>query len=461
MNWSDGDSYIAIGIAVAVINYVRRLLDTRTQIPVWDNYLKYVWLSAFLLMALGEVFPDPWLTWYWLIVSGAIAYTVWQLYELRHARTLLLAIAPYTLLIVARDLLKFLFPSVYTSVKVYIESGATFAFVWLVTFVIIARNQKRSLEKERLEREKEAEERRIIEGKKNELEYLVAERTAEITRQKEELEQTLNELKATQKQLIHSEKMASLGELTAGIAHEIQNPLNFVNNFSEVSMELIDELSEEQTKTDRDKDLESELLTDLKQNLEKIHHHGGRASSIVKGMLQHSRSSTGQREATDINALCDEYLRLAYHGLRAKDKTFNATLNTDFDTSLGPVSLVPQDIGRVLLNLFTNAFYAVQQRKKQVSPSADVNAGYKPIVTVRTGCADNQAVIAVTDNGTGMSDEIQQKIFQPFFTTKPTGEGTGLGLSLAYDIITDGHSGTLSVESKENEGTTFTIRLPA
>lgn len=461
MSWSDGESYIAIIIAFFVIRYIRTFLGTATRLPEWDRYLKQVWITGFILMGLGEVFPRPWLIWFQLIVIFSIAYTVWQLYDFRPARTLLLAIAPYAIVSVIRDLLKPLAPNFYKASDNYIDSAATFAFIWLITFLIIAANQKKSLEKIRLEREREAEERRIIEGKKNELEYLVAERTAEITRQKEELEQALLELKATQKQLIHSEKMASLGELTAGIAHEIQNPLNFVNNFSEVSMELIDELSDEQIKPDRDSELESELLTDLKQNLQKIHHHGGRASSIVKGMLQHSRSSTGQREATDVNALCDEYLRLAYHGLRAKDKTFNATLNTNFDMSLGLVGLVPQDIGRVLLNLFTNAFYAVQQRQKQLSTPIDGKPAYKPTVTVSTRCADNQAVITVSDNGTGMSDEIQQKIFQPFFTTKPTGEGTGLGLSLAYDIITDGHSGTLAVESKENEGTTFTIHLPA
>jgi signal transduction histidine kinase len=455
MNWSDGNSYVAIAIASVVINYVRKLLDTPKRLPAWDNYLKYIWVPAFVLMSLGEIFPKPWLIWYWLLVFGAIAYTSRQLRDLRPARTLLLAIAPYSLLILARDLLKFLLPGIYDSIKAYLESANLFAFIWLITFAIIARNQKKAVEKEQREREEEAEQRRIIEAKKNELEYLVAERTAEITRQKEALEQTVEELKTTQNQLVQSEKMASLGELTAGIAHEIQNPLNFVNNFSEVSIELIDELTEEQTKADRDPDLEADLLADLKQNLQKISHHGGRASSIVKGMLQHSRASTGQRELTDMNDLADEYLRLAYHGLRAKDKTFNAQLITHFDASLGPVSIVPQDIGRVLLNLFTNAFYAVQQRQKASE------SGYQPAVTVSTRCADEQVVIVVSDNGIGIPDSVKSKIFQPFFTTKPTGEGTGLGLSLAYDIVTKGHAGTLTADSKEGEGTTFTITLPA
>ncbi|MBD2699918.1 histidine kinase [Spirosoma sp. BT702] len=456
MNWSDGDSYVSIGIAVFLVNQVRKILDTPTRLPKWDIYFKQVWLSAFVLMALGEIFPDPWRVWFWLIVFGAVAYTTRQLRELRTARTILIAIAPYAVLIFVRDVIKFLLPSAYEVIQVYVESATIFALIWLVTFILIARNQKKALERDQLEREKEAEQRRIIEEKKDELEYQVSLRTAEITQQKEELERALVDLRATQTQLIHSEKMASLGELTAGIAHEIQNPLNFVNNFSEVSIELIDELAEEQAKPERDTELEADILSDLKQNLQKITHHGGRASSIVKGMLQHSRAGNGQREPTDLNALADEYLRLAYHGLRAKDKTFNATLSTDFDKSLGTVSIVAQDVGRVLLNLFTNAFYAVQQRQKiQKEP------GYQPTVTVRTSCENHQAVIRVSDNGTGMPESVQQKIFQPFFTTKPTGEGTGLGLSLSYDIITKGHNGTIAVESQEGQGTTFTITLPA
>ncbi|AUD06967.1 tetratricopeptide repeat-containing sensor histidine kinase [Spirosoma pollinicola] len=225
---------------------------------------------------------------------------------------------------------------------------------------------------------------------------LLQQQKTEIQAQRDQTNQALVELKTTQNQLIQSEKMASLGELTAGIAHEIQNPLNFVNNFAEVSIELIDELADEQAKAHRDPELEADLLVDLKQNLQKINHHGGRASSIVKGMLQHSRASTGQREATDLNALCDEYLRLAYHGLRAKDKTFNALFTVDLDANLGQVSVVPQDISRVLLNLFTNAFYAVQQRQKQ----AGSESGYQPTVRVSTRCAGSEVVIKVIDNGT-------------------------------------------------------------
>jgi len=292
----------------------------------------------------------------------------------------------------------------------------------------------------------EQEKQALLASQNETLENQVAERTAELQR-------SLTDLRATQAQLIQKEKMASLGELTAGIAHEIQNPLNFVNNFSEVSAELVDELKEAQAAGDAEE--VTALADDLSQNLGKISHHGQRAAAIVKGMLEHSRTSTGERRPTDINALADEYLRLAYQGLRAKDKTFNAKLETDFAPALPLVEAAGTDLGRVLLNLFGNAFYAVQKRQQTGE------AGYAPTVQVRTRQVGPQVEICVADNGMGMPAEVQAKIFQPFFTTKPTGEGTGLGLSLSYDIITKGHGGTLAVASQEGQGTTFTIRLPA
>ena len=269
---------------------------------------------------------------------------------------------------------------------------------------------------------------------------------------KQQVEKTLVDLKLTQAQLVQSEKMASLGELTAGIAHEIQNPLNFVNNFSEVSTELVDEMNSELATGNLE--LATEIAKDLKQNLEKINHHGKRAGDIVKGMLQHSRSSSGVKEPTDINALADEYLRLAYHGLRAKDKTFNAKFETDLDPSIEAVSVIPQDIGRVVLNLITNAFYAVNEKKK--STAADRQ--FEPRVIVSTKKVGGHLVISVTDNGHGIPQKVLDKIFQPFFTTKPTGQGTGLGLSLSYDIV-KAHGGELKVETKEGEGSKFSIQL--
>ncbi len=263
-----------------------------------------------------------------------------------------------------------------------------------------------------------------------------------ITQQKQKVETTLSELKSTQAQLIQSEKMASLGELTAGIAHEIQNPLNFVNNFSEVNKEMLEELKAERLKpnAERDDDLQNDLINDVIANEEKINHHGKRADAIVKGMLQHSRQTKGIKEPTDINALCDEYLRLSYHGFRAKDKSFTVDFKTDFDKSIGKINIVPQDIGRVLLNLFNNAFYAVLEKQKTAGEN------YKPLVTVATKSPSplekGWVEVIVSDNGNGIPANIIDKIFQPFFTTKPTGEGTGLGLSLAYDIITKEHNGS-------------------
>ncbi|MBT8219382.1 MAG: tetratricopeptide repeat protein [Bacteroidia bacterium] len=334
---------------------------------------------------------------------------------------------------------------------------------------------------------------------------LLKDKNTLINQQNDELEHTLNDLKSTQTQLIQSEKMASLGELTAGIAHEIQNPLNFVNNFSEVSGELLDEALEELTSTPLSKqrlDEAKDILGDLKQNLEKIHHHGGRADSIVKGMLQHSRTSSGEKEPTDINELADEYLRLAYHGLRAKDPTFNASFETNFDESIGKINVIPQDIGRVLLNLITNAFQAVHEKSSSLRADSPSGVGgeqgksagfpddtreekrvesaslpsspypkgmpsrdtviiydYQPKVTISTQRLNNSTTITIQDNGPGIPDSIKDKIFQPFFTTKPTGQGTGLGLSLSYDII-KAHGGEIQLQSQANEGTTFTITLP-
>ena len=289
------------------------------------------------------------------------------------------------------------------------------------------------------------------------------------------LNKLLDDLKATQAQLIQSEKMASLGELTAGIAHEIQNPLNFVNNFSEVNKEMLEELKAERIKpnSERNDDLQNDLINDVIANSEKINHHGKRAGDIVKGMLQHSRSSSGVKEPTDINALCDEYLRLSYHGLKAKDKSFNATMITDYDQSIGKINIIPQDIGRVILNLINNAFYAAPLPPQ--GGFLDPDYKHNPTVWVSTKRINSplgsqaerregtefggKIEIKVRDNGPGISKKILDKIFQPFFTTKPTGQGTGLGLSLSYDIV-KAHGGELKVETKEGEGSEFTFEIP-
>lgn len=334
-------------------------------------------------------------------------------------------------------------PDFYDRWESYFDFAIVGAFIWIFARWANSRKQQQEL--------------RIAEDRKAELEALVAERTAELTQQKEALQETVKELKVTQTQLIQQEKLASLGELTAGIAHEIQNPLNFVNNFSELSVELVDELQAGplQKLPEPEKECAREMMQDLTQNLQKIHHHGKRADSIVKGMLQHTRASTGLKEPTDINALADEYLRLSYHGLRAKDKSFYVKQETHFHSSLPKLEVVPQDIGRVLLNLFNNAFYAVQQKKA----STDLE-NYQPLVQVSTCLKGDTLEIRIRDNGCGIPENIRHKILQPFFTTKPTGQGTGLGLSLSYDIITKGHNGEIRIDSKEGEYTEFIIRLP-
>jgi signal transduction histidine kinase len=328
-------------------------------------------------------------------------------------------------------------------------------FLWLVFiffWLLFKRYQKldqqliqSSLDKERLAKEREIERSQLIEKQNAELEEKVEARTAQ-------LKQSVEDLKNTQRQLIQSEKMASLGELTAGIAHEIQNPLNFVNNFSEVSIELLEELEAGLMRNDKEEAID--LAGDVKQNLEKIQYHGKRADFIVKGMLQHSRTSTGEKQLTNINVLADEFLKLSYHGLRAKDKNFNAEMVTDFDETIAQVNIVQQDIGRVFLNLFNNAFYAVNKKRETAGES------YKPVVEVSTSANDGFIVVTVKDNGVGIPDDIKDKILQPFFTTKPTGEGTGLGLSISYDIVVKGNGGKLDLKSKGGEFTEFRIQLP-
>ncbi|GAB3020851.1 sensor histidine kinase [Spirosoma pulveris] len=348
----------------------------------------------------------------------------------------------------------------FWNVMSYIESGCLAWLIIVFSGALMSRYNlakqrlaQQIIEKEQLQREREIERNRIIEEQKVVLEQQVEERTAQ-------LKASLEDLRMTQDQLIQKEKMASLGEMTAGIAHEIQNPLNFVNNFSEVSIELLDELKEGplQKLPDSEKEYAGEILGDLTQNLEKITHHGNRASSIVKGMLEHSRTANSERRPTDLNALADEFMRLSYHGLRAKDKTFNCELVTHFSPNLPPASIVAQEVGRVLLNLFNNAFYAVSEKKKQLD--AVGQTGFKPTVSISTKEVENGLEIQVADNGTGIPEAVKTKIFQPFFTTKPTGSGTGLGLSLSYEIVTKGHGGLLTVESDSATGTVFKVILP-
>lgn len=439
--------------ANGVIFGARKSLETAERLPLWDRVLSKVWAGSIVYFLLAQL---PWLHflagWYGEIIYLILLATVYQLRDYNPARLFSIALLPYAGIYVFNKLVHFVAPSFYAHYEGYFNSARVFSTLWLFGFGIYAYIQN---SKEVKQRRKEEARIRAAEARKAELEHLVVERTSELTAQKETLEKALADLRAAQTQLVHSEKMASLGELTAGIAHEIQNPLNFVNNFSELSLELAQELKEEIEKPDVDLGLIVDLARDLAQNQEKINYHGKRAANIVTAMLQHSRSGSGKKEPTDLNLLADEYLRLAYHGLRAKDKTFNAKMVTELDPNIGKIDVVPQDMGRVLLNLINNAFYAVSQQKNQAPE------GYEPTVTVRTRQLDAKTVeIRIADNGIGIPENIRAKMFQPFFTTKPTGQGTGLGLSLAFDIVTKGHGGTMQVESTEGEGTVFVVQLP-
>lgn len=351
------------------------------------------------------------------------------------------------------------------------------AMVLLFTSFLISfiSSQRKKMQYHKDIQEAYSREQHALTQQNEQLEKRVEERTAELMEQKEALETSINNLRATQLQLIQKEKMASLGELTAGIAHEIQNPLNFVNNFSEVNNELLHEMKECLTRenlTAVGKDNIQSIVNMITDNLTKITHHGKRADDIVKGMLLHSRSSKGQKEPADINAIAWEYFRLSYHGLRAKDKSFNATMKTDFDESLatpeGKINIIPQEIGRVLLNLFNNAFYSVTEKNKLLlenQSQSPLESAYQPTVVLSTRrLKDNVGAfkieIRVRDNGMGISRQVIDKIFLPFFTTKPSGQGTGLGLSLSYDIITKGHQGEMKVDTKVGEFTEFIITLP-
>jgi two-component system NtrC family sensor kinase len=441
-----------------LVLYLRKTLRTFSPILKWDKVLTRVLFGIVLLLIIQiTLSAGPVIIWIWHLALLLIIVTTFRRPELFHARNVMFAVMPFAFIVIFSEIAKTLGNDFYKTIDNYIGYTYPVAVTWMIAMLIISRKQRRALEKERKIRLEEEEQNKIVAARKAELEILVAERTAELTQQKEELEHALSDLKSTQAQLVQREKMASLGELTAGIAHEIQNPLNFVNNFSEVSAELIDEWKEELSKGNGKEAIA--IANNVKQNLEKIIHHGKRADAIVRGMLQHSRVSTGQKELTDINALTDEYLRLSYHGLRAKDKTFNATLETDFDMGIEKINVVAQDIGRVLLNLFNNAFYAVGEKKKNLTGLNN----YEPIVSVSTKRINYHldAVgieIRIKDNGVGMSQKVVDKIFQPFFTTKPTGQGTGLGLSLSYDIIKV-HGGEIKVKTKEGEGSEFIIQL--
>ena len=445
-------------LVFALLGYLQRMLKKEGIRQDWQGWIKKWLIFAVVLFGAQFIFHIEDITlWFWHLSLIALSWFILSQPEFNRIRTMMFAVLPVVIISFLKDLIGEDKKGFLGTIGNFLDIAYPFAIIWLVAMFFINNKQRKALDKERKQREAEEQEARIVAEQKGVLEVMVEERTAELTRQKEELIQTVENLKATQTQLVQSEKMASLGELTAGIAHEIQNPLNFVNNFSEVNTELAAELKfilDKLAVPDKVKDELQAITDDIVQNHEKILYHGKRADTIVKSMLQHSRTNNGQKEEADINVLADEYLRLSYHGLRAKDKTFNAIFETDLDPAMGKIMVVPQDIGRVVLNLVNNAFYAVNEKKKTAEP------GYQPKVWLSTKRFGKLAIIKIRDNGNGMPDSVKEKIFQPFFTTKPTGKGTGLGLSLSYEIVTKGHGGSLVVETTEGKETCFTIKIP-
>ena len=442
-------------IALFILWHLRRRIIIIPAFSHWDKTLKLAMIVVSALLVLELIFKIESVTsWIWHLILIGIVLAIHFVPAFNIGRGLMYAVLPFILLSFLSDLFRLLFQKEYAEIENYVDAAIFFSVIWMIAMLIIEKKQRNALEKERLKTQAEEELNIKLAEQKIQLENLVEERTYEIVQQKNELEKTLVELKATQNQLIHQEKLASLGELTAGIAHEIQNPLNFVNNFSEVNAELVDELHIAIHEGNLN-EIKS-IAKAIKDNEQKIMYHGKRADVIVKSMLHHSRSSSGINEPTDINDLVEEYLRLAYHGFRARDKSFNAKVITEFDENIGKINIIPQDIGRVILNLITNAFYAVTERKKH--SQSELVEDYEPTVSINTKKINAKVEIKVKDNGNGIAQKILDKIFQPFFTTKPAGQGTGLGLSLSYDII-KAHGGELKVKTKEKEGSEFIIQL--
>lgn len=443
-------------ISFFIVYWLRKQLNTPELQAKWSS-----WLSNGLLIIVGAFiftkvtakhFPS-------FVLGYAILYYIWdQLIqkheEFKNGKPLFISLLPIAVIYLGTESIEFLHKSFYKKYDNYLDAVEFIGFIWFIVTYINYNRQIKALKAEQLARQIEALENKATQARKEQLEVLVQERTAELQAQNQKLSNTLKELSAAQQQLIHAEKMASLGELTAGIAHEIQNPLNFINNFSELNAELAQELKDAVKAADWEE--ATDIANSIVTNQQKITEHGKRADSIVKSMLQHSRGGSGQPEAVNINDLASECIKLSYHGMRAKDKTFNAAMDIQLDPHAGIIQCLPSELNRVLLNICTNAFYAVTQKKKDTAGSE-----YNPRVCLRTYAQAGAVKITIEDNGTGMPDSIREKIFQPFFTTKPTGEGTGLGLSMSYDIITKGHRGTIHVDSNLGEGTIFTIVLPA
>lgn len=439
-------------IAFILVFRLRGSLLEAEDIKKWQSRLSKMLIGITILFLITRPIDEKYL----LSLSGyaVLGYVIYLIYNnplFYFAKPMMLSLLPIAFVFFISNAFEQLNEDLYEEYDNWFGPAQGLSIVWLIAMSFIQNKQINTLRKQRnlilqAELEKIADE-----AKKAELEKEVDIRTSELKLQNDKLTAALAELSATQQQLVHAEKMASLGELTAGIAHEIQNPLNFINNFAELNAELAAELKAALDQGDTQDAID--LATDMAENSLKIAHHGKRADSIVKSMLQHSRGATGQKEWVNLNNLADECLRLSFHGMKAKDKQFQASYRLQLQDDLPPTEAFPQELGRVLLNLINNAFYAVSAKNQEA------NEGYVPTVTVTTGLAGNTIFIEIEDNGNGIPSSIREKIFQPFFTTKPTGQGTGLGLSLSYDIV-KAHQGELKLESEEGKFTKFTIAIP-
>jgi two-component system, NtrC family, sensor kinase len=444
-------------ISLFLLIYLKKSGGSQEFPAQLNRYFKYGMIAAGVLIILGISNLPPQFLYELLSFAlvGAVIYLILNTPELEYQKTL--AITP--LPIVAVELLDYLIetisPSIYDTLENYLDAAGFFALIWAVTMWLNHRKQMKEIEIERIILKEQERQLKATAEQKSQLETLVAERTSEILKQKEELQEALDHLQSTQEQLIQQEKLASLGQLTAGIAHEIKNPLNFVNNFSELSVDFLEEIGEEMAKISDSKEKENilELLEDVKSNLVKIRHHGSRADSIVKSMLMHSRGGTGTMDPTDLNALIKEYSNLAFHGMRANPNPINVDIQLDLDESLPIIHLNAEDFSRVILNLVKNAFDAMRDK------IAALGNDYKAKIQIQTKDQGDHILIKVEDNGPGVPDEIRDKLLMPFFTTKKGTEGTGLGLSITHDIIKS-HDGKLTIESKVGEFTRFSILLP-
>ncbi|MBD0377722.1 MAG: hypothetical protein ICV51_19100 [Flavisolibacter sp.] len=451
---------LVVFVSMAIISFATNFLNTRQGAPVLHKLLLGLLLCytiTLLIIVSGSFVTGTILLEFVSLISVLVLF-VTAYVTLRRgykpARFFLIAWSLFLVSVVIYVIKDYnIIP--YTSLTVNSLRIGSAAEAMLLSMALAHRINIYKEEKEQANMERLLsleENKKLVEQQNIVLERKVEERTQELKKTNRDLVSVLDNLKATQNQLVQTEKLASLGQLTAGIAHEIKNPLNFINNFSDVNTDLINEMKKALEGGNASEALM--LAGTITENNQKIMHHGQRADAIVKNMLEHSRTGKAEKQAIDINALVEEYLRLSYHGFRAKDKDFNVRLQTDFDASIGEIAIIQQDISRVLLNLFNNAFYAVNEKKKQGK------AGYEPTVSVSTKKSGNWIAIHVRDNGLGIPQKLLDKLYQPFFTTKPSGQGTCLGLSLSYDIITKGHGGELKVETKEGEYTEFTVLLP-